>query len=136
MKLMGRLHDTYGLHGLHELHGLQVSRALADDLLKRVVIVDTSNEIGGDGDIPHVGIGRARRIQVSGAYHLLQMKYIIWLHFVVCALTSYLLHLYTLTLRSTYISHTIVYNHLSITACIIYYCLYGYALSVFTSVRL
>ncbi len=32
---------------------------------KRVVIVDTSNEIGGDGDIPHAGIGRARRMQVA-----------------------------------------------------------------------
>lgn len=38
---------------------------LADDLRKRVVIVDTSNEIGGDGDIPHEGIGRARRMQVA-----------------------------------------------------------------------
>lgn len=37
---------------------------LADDHMKRVVIVDTSNEIGGDGDIPHAGIGRARRMQV------------------------------------------------------------------------
>ena len=42
----------------------EVSRMLADDLRKRVVIVDTSNEIGGDGDIPHGGIGRARRMQV------------------------------------------------------------------------
>ncbi len=40
------------------------ARVLADDLGKRVVIVDTSNEIGGDGDIPHPGIGRARRMQV------------------------------------------------------------------------
>ncbi len=32
---------------------------------KRVVIVDTSNEIGGDGDIPHPAIGRARRMQVA-----------------------------------------------------------------------
>ena len=32
---------------------------------KRVVIVDTSNEIAGDGDIPHAGIGRARRMQVA-----------------------------------------------------------------------
>lgn len=39
-------------------------RLLADDLDKRVMIVDTSNEIGGDGDIPHPGIGSARRIQV------------------------------------------------------------------------
>uniref|UniRef100_A0A0D3EFA4 AAA+ ATPase domain-containing protein n=1 Tax=Brassica oleracea var. oleracea TaxID=109376 RepID=A0A0D3EFA4_BRAOL len=31
---------------------------------KRVVIVDTSNEIGGDGDVPHSGIGRARRMQI------------------------------------------------------------------------
>ena len=31
---------------------------------KRVIIVDTSNEIGGDGDIPHPAIGRARRMQV------------------------------------------------------------------------
>jgi hypothetical protein len=42
----------------------EVSRTLGDDLSKRVVIVDTSNEIGGDGDIPHPGIGRARRMQV------------------------------------------------------------------------
>lgn len=42
----------------------EVSRTLGDDLAKRVVIVDTSNEIGGDGDIPHPGIGRARRMQV------------------------------------------------------------------------
>ena len=40
------------------------ARVLADDLGKRVIIVDTSNEIGGDGDIPHSGIGRARRMQV------------------------------------------------------------------------
>jgi stage III sporulation protein SpoIIIAA len=40
------------------------ARLLADDLDKRVMIVDTSNEIGGDGDIPHPGIGTARRIQV------------------------------------------------------------------------
>ena len=43
----------------------EVARVLADDLKKRVVIVDTSNEIAGDGDIPHPGIGRARRMQVS-----------------------------------------------------------------------
>ena len=42
----------------------EVARILADDLNKRVVIVDTSNEIAGDGDIPHPGIGRARRMQV------------------------------------------------------------------------
>ena len=43
----------------------EVARVLADDLHKRVVIVDTSNEIAGDGDIPHPGIGHARRMQVS-----------------------------------------------------------------------
>jgi len=37
---------------------------LADEHNKRVVIVDTSNEIGGDGDVPHYGIGSARRMQV------------------------------------------------------------------------
>jgi len=42
----------------------EVARVLADDLLKRVVVVDTSNEIAGDGDIPHPAIGRARRMQV------------------------------------------------------------------------
>ncbi len=42
----------------------EVARVLADELNKRVVIVDTSNEIAGDGDIPHPGIGRARRMQV------------------------------------------------------------------------
>ena len=43
----------------------EIARVLADDLAKRVVVVDTSNEIGGDGDIPHPGIGRARRMQVK-----------------------------------------------------------------------
>jgi len=42
----------------------EAARVLADDLNRRVVIVDTSNEIAGDGDIPHPGIGRARRMQV------------------------------------------------------------------------
>jgi hypothetical protein len=40
----------------------EVARILAER--KRVVIVDTSNEIGGDGDIPHPAVGRARRMQV------------------------------------------------------------------------
>jgi len=43
----------------------ECARLLGDEMKKRVVIVDTSNEIGGDGDIPHPGIGRARRMQVS-----------------------------------------------------------------------
>lgn len=43
----------------------EVARVLADELNKRVVIIDTSNEIAGDGDIPHPAIGRARRMQVA-----------------------------------------------------------------------
>jgi stage III sporulation protein SpoIIIAA len=43
----------------------EVARVLADEANKRVVIVDTSNEIAGDGDIPHPGIGAARRMQVA-----------------------------------------------------------------------
>jgi len=42
----------------------EIARVLADDLHKRVVIIDTSNEIAGDGDVPHPAIGRARRMQV------------------------------------------------------------------------
>jgi stage III sporulation protein SpoIIIAA len=43
----------------------EAARVLSDKFNKRVVVVDTSNEIGGDGDIPHPGIGRARRMQVA-----------------------------------------------------------------------
>ncbi|HRI44350.1 MAG TPA: R3H domain-containing nucleic acid-binding protein [Fimbriimonadaceae bacterium] len=43
----------------------EVARVLADEVEKRVVIVDTSNEIAGDGDVPHPGIGHARRMQVK-----------------------------------------------------------------------
>ena len=42
----------------------EAARVLADEFSKRVVVVDTSNEIAGDGDIPHPGIGGARRMQV------------------------------------------------------------------------
>ncbi len=42
----------------------EVARVLADEFDKRVIIVDTSNEIAGDGDIPHPAIGKARRMQV------------------------------------------------------------------------
>ena len=47
----------------------EIARVLADDLDKRVVIIDTSNEIAGDGDIPHPAIGRARRMQVTRPEH-------------------------------------------------------------------
>eukprot|EP00879_Flechtneria_rotunda_P014427 GHRR01015075.1.p1 GENE.GHRR01015075.1~~GHRR01015075.1.p1 ORF type:complete len:511 (+),score=177.65 GHRR01015075.1:499-2031(+) len=45
----------------------EIARTLSDVLHKRVVIVDTSNEIGGDGDVPHPAIGGARRMQVADA---------------------------------------------------------------------
>jgi stage III sporulation protein SpoIIIAA len=45
----------------------EIARILAEK--KRVVIVDTSNEIGGDGDIPHPAVGRARRMQVPRPSH-------------------------------------------------------------------
>lgn len=43
----------------------EIARILADEMNKRVVIIDTSNEIAGDGDIPHPAIGKARRMQVA-----------------------------------------------------------------------
>ncbi len=42
----------------------EIARILADEFGKRVIVVDTSNEIAGDGDVPHPGIGTARRMQV------------------------------------------------------------------------
>ena len=43
----------------------EVARVLADDSKKRVIVIDTSNEIAGDGDIPHPAIGHSRRMQVA-----------------------------------------------------------------------
>jgi len=43
----------------------EIARVLSDEMEKRVIIIDTANEIAGDSDIPHSGIGRARRMQVS-----------------------------------------------------------------------
>jgi stage III sporulation protein SpoIIIAA len=43
----------------------EIARFLADEMENRVIIIDTSNEIAGDSDIPHSGIGRARRMQVA-----------------------------------------------------------------------
>ena len=45
----------------------EIGRVLADEMEKRVIIIDTSNEIAGDSDISHSGIGRARRMQVPNA---------------------------------------------------------------------
>ena len=53
----------------------EMARLLSETCNKRVVIVDTSNEIGGDGDIAHAGIGRARRMQVSC---LTQQPVLLW----------------------------------------------------------
>ncbi len=43
----------------------EIAKVIANEHRKRVVIVDTSNEIAGDGDIPHPVVGRARRMQVK-----------------------------------------------------------------------
>jgi stage III sporulation protein SpoIIIAA len=45
----------------------EIARVLADDIGKRVMVIDTSNEIAGDGDVPHPAIGAARRMQVPGS---------------------------------------------------------------------
>lgn len=42
----------------------EIAKMVADQIRRRVVIVDTSNEIAGDGDIPHPAVGRSRRMQV------------------------------------------------------------------------
>ena len=51
------------------MHDVGISRVLADEMGRRVVVIDTSNEIAGDGDIPHPAIGRARRMQVPEPQH-------------------------------------------------------------------
>jgi stage III sporulation protein AA len=54
----------------------EIARILADEEMKRVVVVDTSNEIAGDGDVPHPGIGLARRMQVAntGRQHAVMIE--------------------------------------------------------------
>jgi stage III sporulation protein SpoIIIAA len=54
----------------------EIARVVADDLHKRVIVVDTSNEIAGDGDIPHPAIGSARRMQVPtpNAQHAIMIE--------------------------------------------------------------
>src|SRR3954470_7774634 len=47
----------------------EAARVLAGELGKRVIVLDASSEIAGDGDIPHPGIGRARRMQVPSPDH-------------------------------------------------------------------
>ena len=45
----------------------EIARVLSDGMNKRVIIIDTSNEIAGDGDLPHPSIGKARRMQVPSS---------------------------------------------------------------------
>lgn len=54
----------------------EAARLLADEARRRVIVVDTSNEIAGDGDIPHPAIGRARRMQVPhpGQQHAVMIE--------------------------------------------------------------
>ena len=47
----------------------EMARVLSVEAHKRVIIVDTSNEIAGDGDVPHNAIGRSRRMQVATPAH-------------------------------------------------------------------
>lgn len=68
LKFSWKLHKSIGVFWVLIIYltdfNREIARMLADDYKKRVMIVDTSNEIGGDGDIPHAGIGSARRLQV------------------------------------------------------------------------
>ncbi|EFJ43037.1 hypothetical protein VOLCADRAFT_66371 [Volvox carteri f. nagariensis] len=63
--LAGRSILLLGRPGVGKTTALrEVCRIAADESRRRVVVVDTSNEIGGDGDVPHPSIGSARRMQV------------------------------------------------------------------------
>ncbi|GAV71995.1 LOW QUALITY PROTEIN: AAA domain-containing protein, partial [Cephalotus follicularis] len=54
-----------GRPGVGKTTVIEIARVLSNEFHKRVVVVDTSNEIGGDGNIPHAAIGGARRMQVT-----------------------------------------------------------------------
>ncbi len=43
---------------------LRDAARILDEMGRAVVVCDTSNEIGGDGQVPHPAIGRSRRLQV------------------------------------------------------------------------
>ncbi|MFN8671009.1 MAG: AAA family ATPase [Candidatus Sericytochromatia bacterium] len=62
----GRSILMLGIPGIGKTTKLrEIARILSSELRKRVIVIDTSNEIAGDGDIPHPAIGRARRMQVD-----------------------------------------------------------------------
>ncbi|RYX99181.1 AAA family ATPase, partial [bacterium] len=62
----GRSILMMGIPGIGKTTKLrEIARIISSEMGKRVIIIDTSNEIAGDGDIPHPAIGRARRMQVD-----------------------------------------------------------------------
>ena len=57
------MHITFHLHYAGKTTILRdIVRLLAENFGKRVIVVDTSNEIGGDGEVPHACLGKARRM--------------------------------------------------------------------------
>ncbi len=62
----GRSILMMGIPGIGKTTKLrEIARIISSEMGKRVIVIDTSNEIAGDGDIPHPAIGRARRMQVD-----------------------------------------------------------------------
>lgn len=66
----GRSILMLGIPGIGKTTKLrEIARILSSEMKKRVIVIDTSNEIAGDGDIPHSGIGKSRRMQVDCPEH-------------------------------------------------------------------
>ena len=87
----------------------EMARVLSDELHKRVVIVDTSNEIGGDGDVPHPAIGGARRMQVPDPSQQHKVMVAVMLH-----LLSSWLHLQFLRGAAAHVGTSSLYGTASI----------------------